>query len=518
MRFPVLGLRASVIAQLTILIIAAMLLCDVVMVRFAERDLLKARILAGRLVARSLEAMLLGAGGELKEMGKSNESEWSRIAEDLLRVAGFSSVIIIDRNGRTLFDTGEQSREERQKAFSSSVRTLQEGKEKLEFIGRTWGVLWPGAERIRLNVPLPSRGGKVEGVLGLTASLLPMYRDLRDSQKMLIFYILLDTLVLALAGMALLSRTVVRPIRKLLKMTEEYTEGDFLVPLERGSGSEIRRLSRSLGSMLHRLEENKRELKDHIVSLELANKELRGAQNEIIRSEKLASVGRLAAGVAHEIGNPIGIILGYLDMIARPDIKEEERADFIKRVESEITRINRIIRTLLDFSRATDETPENVCIHDVLQGTVEVLHPQPLMEGIETVFDLKAREDCVLADPGRLRQVFLNILMNAVDALSAERDLSGSKEDRIIHIRTRSVNDRIRVEISDNGPGIPGDELTKVFDPFYTTKEPGKGTGLGLAVSYQIVEDLGGGLSIRSSKGEETTVTIDLPLQAPGEA
>jgi signal transduction histidine kinase len=517
MRLSALGLRASVIAQLSILIVVAMLLCDVVMIRFAERDLLQAKLRSGRLIAHSLEGRLLNVNGGLIDLNEKRKVDFGRVARDLIKTAGFSSAVVIGRNGRTLIAAGEQTPEKMEKSLTSSIRTLQEGKEEAEFLGRSWVVIWPGPERMRLNIPAPSHGKRAEIVISLTAPLIPMYKDLRGSQKMLLFYILLDTIVLALAGMALLSRTVVRPIRKLLKMTEEYTEGDFLVPLERGSGSEIRRLSRSLSNMIHRLDENKKELKDHIVSLELANKELRDAQNEIIRSEKLASVGRLAAGVAHEIGNPIGIVLGYLEMMGRPDIGEEERADFITRVGSEITRINRIIRTLLDFSRSSEETPVNVCIHDLLMDTLEMLQPQPKMEGITTDLVLDARDDCVFADPGRLRQVFLNILMNSVDALAADEPNSGRKKAPFIQVKTRSFDGRIEIQITDNGPGIAGDGLSKVFDPFYTTKEPGKGTGLGLSVSYQIVEGLGGSLTIDSKKGEETAVTIELPLHTPEE-
>ena len=301
--------------------------------------------------------------------------------------------------------------------------------------------------------------------------------------------------------------------RDLLKMTEAYTEGDFLVSLEEGSGSEIRQLSRSLSHMIRRLEENKAAMREHITSLEQANEELRKAQNEILRSEKLASVGRLAAGLAHEIGNPIGIILGYLELMGRSDLAESERADYIGRVESEIARIHRIIRTLLDFSRASEEERKQVSVHGLIRDTLEMLEPQAIMEGVRTVVELEAAQDAVFADPGRIRQVFLNILMNAVDVLAERPAPTEGDEDRCIWIRTRSVEDRIEIRIADNGFGIAHEDLPQVFDPFYTTKDPGKGTGLGLSVSHRIVEDLGGSIRIRSTPGEGTTVIIELPLE-----
>lgn len=505
MRLPSLGLRAGIIAQLSFLILIAMLLCDVVMIKFAERDLLKARVDAGRLLAASLRG-LHGESGAIP----------AEKAGPLLEAAGFSSAFMVDRDGKVLAEAGSITDGDRRRAVLGAMDSLRTGAEGAAFTGRAWAVIRPGPEVLRLSFPAANTGRDKRSVIVLNTSLVPMYKELRKSQRMILIYIILDTAVLALAGTLLLSRNVVRPIRRLLRMTEEYTEGDFRVPLERDSGSEIRMLSRSLGNMLNRLDRNKQELKDHIDSLERANEELREAQNSILRSEKLASVGRLAAGVAHEIGNPISIILGYLEMLARPDISDAERADFLGRVESEILRINRIIRTLLDFSRSSEERPGTVSVHALLADTVEVLEVQPLMEGLKIHMKCEGREDCVCADEGRLRQVFLNILMNAVDGVTGDQGRD-RKQDATIQIWTGSRDGEIEVRITDNGRGISRENLPKVFDPFYTTKDPGKGTGLGLSVSHRIIEDMGGSLCIESRPGRETTVIVRLPLIKSGE-
>jgi len=502
---PSFSLRASVIAQLSLLIVAAMLLCDVVMIRFAERDLIRAKVTAGRMLSRALEGRAGGSGGRLG---------LEEAARELLEEGGFDAVTVVGRRGGVIAETGVHPEPEARSRRVSAAQSARTGREQVEFLGRTWAVIWFGPESIRVSVPARI-GGRTAAGVSVRGSLVPLYEDLRASQRVVLLYILLDTVILAMAGMVLLSRIVVRPIRKLLKMTEEYTGGDFLVPLESTSGSEIRQLSRSLSHMVQRLDENKETLKEHIASLEQANEELRKAQNEIIRSEKLASVGRLAAGIAHEIGNPTGVILGYLELARRGDISEEERRDFLERAEVEVTRISRIIRTLLDFSRASENRPERVSVHALIGDTLEMLAPQKIMQGVRVAPALHARRDAVFTDAGRLQQVFLNVLMNAGDALHEEG--AGGGEEGLIRIETASEEGWIEVRISDNGPGIPPGELSRIFDPFYTTKEPGKGTGLGLSVSHRIVEDLEGSIRVASETDRGTRVIIRLPLQPAGE-
>jgi signal transduction histidine kinase len=166
-------------------------------------------------------------------------------------------------------------------------------------------------------------------------------------QKIVLFYILLNTLFLALFGFYLIYRSTIRPINRLVKRAEEFKEGDTFFLTSSAEQNEFGKLSSSLNVMLRRLEDNKAELKTSISSLEKANLELQQAQEEIIRSEKLASVGRLASGVAHEIGNPIGIVLGYLGLLKGSDLNDEEMQDFINRIEKEINRIKYLFIKLL---------------------------------------------------------------------------------------------------------------------------------------------------------------------------
>jgi two-component system NtrC family sensor kinase len=340
-------------------------------------------------------------------------------------------------------------------------------------------------------------------------------------QKIVFFYILLNTLCLALFGFYFIYRNIIRPINRLVKRSEEFKEGEAFFLTSDTEQNEFTKLSRSINVMLRRLEDNKAELKTGIRSLEKANLELQQAQEEIIRSEKLASVGRLASGVAHEIGNPIGIVLGYLGLLKGSDLNDEERRDFINRIEKEIGRINRTIRNLLDFSRPSKGEMRVVSVHKIIGDMVDILKPQPMVSDSEIFLDKGAKKDTVLADPDKLKQVFLNLSMNATDAMGANQAKNESQKNTL-SIQTsfspemkadkRVHKSKIHIEFIDNGTGIPAEDLTRIFDPFYTTKEPGKGTGLGLSVSLRIVEDIGGDIKVKSEPGKGTKIIVTLPI------
>ncbi len=505
------SLRTGILAELTFLIAAAMLLINVVMVKFAEKDLIEARIQTAHFFVRAVEKqtwLSIPKGGGLRAAGSN--VPFNRSVEALKADGGFSDILLVDAKGKPVIVSGAYRRSKGD-ALASALETVRMKTVSTSFRGRTWGTLWFEHKEFHLSSPLFYEG-RVVGGLHLRTSLVPVYRDLRKSQKIIFMYILLDTLVLVVVGFYLLSRIVVKPINRLLKMTSEYTEGELMPALEESSSNEIGELSRSLNNMIRRLEQNKIEMKSHVQSLEKANRELQQAQNEIIRSEKFASVGRLGAGIAHEIGNPIGIVLGYIELLGKDNVTEEERRDFLERIEDEVTRINGIIRQLLDYSRPSEGVREEVGVHEIIRKTLNILEPQPMMEDIQIDIDIHAPRDIVYADPSLLQQVFMNIVMNAADALAEAGGRNGRAEMKSLSIRSRNVDEKIEVIFEDSGPGVPEKDLDRIFDPFYTTKEPGQGTGLGLSVSYRIVEDIGGTLRAESSPLRGTIFIVGLPL------
>ena len=270
--------------------------------------------------------------------------------------------------------------------------------------------------------------------------------------------------------------------------------------------------------MLERISEDKHKLLSTVQSLEKANVDLKQAQKEIIRAEKLASVGRLSAGIAHEIGNPIGIVIGYLELLKQADLPEGERQEYIRRTEEEISRINTIIRQLLNLSRPSKEGHGVIHLHEIIHDIANVIQFQPLMANIRIELSLDAENDEVFADSNQIRQVFLNLMLNAADAIAANQCAGKGMVAVRTGIETPAENTSgetqsiLRIEVSDNGSGISRENLGNVFDPFFTTKETGKGTGLGLSVSFMILESFGGSIAAESREGKGTTMTIHLPL------
>ena len=230
-------------------------------------------------------------------------------------------------------------------------------------------------------------------------------------------------------------------------------------------------------------------------------------QQELIQQEKMAAIGMLAGGVAHEINNPLGGIIAFAQLIKR-DL-EEENVLFgdIQEIESAALRCKKIVQDLLDFSRISSGTKK--CFLDV-NPLIEKVIPFIKMEIKSLNIDLETSFQHVLpkvyGDSNRLEQVFLNLLTNACQSMKKGGVLKiGTYVDRLDHEET------VCIEITDTGCGIPKDEITKVFDPFYTTKRPGEGTGLGLSVSYKIIRDHGGKIKLRSQPKKGSVFTIYLP-------
>ncbi len=396
-------------------------------------------------------------------------------------------------------------------------QTLKTGLATTQKVGKTVGLLFLQHKSVILTYPIKAEGITIAAG-GLESSLTVIYQDFRRIQKIALIFVVINSFFFALFGNRQLTRIYFRPLKRLAKRAETYQDEEPLFFAVRKEDNEFSVLSSSLNKMLDRISDDKRVLRETIGSLKATNIELKKAQNDVIRAEKLATVGRLTAGIAHEIGNPIGIVLGYLDLLKETDLTPEEQNDFIARSDKEITRINHIIRQLLDMSRSAVGESKRMSVLQQLQDLISVLSYQPAADAIVFETHLNATDDIVFADPDRLRQVFLNILLNAVDTVGAE-----TCDESKIKIITEYAKDEgdisddhspgfIKVTIQDSGPGIQSSHLPHVFDPFFTTKPPGKGTGLGLSVSFMIVEKLGGHIAVSNSEKMGAAFQVTLPL------
>ena len=258
-----------------------------------------------------------------------------------------------------------------------------------------------------------------------------------------------------------------------------------------------------------------KEIEKYIHSLEESNVRLKRAQGEVIRSEKLSSVGRLAAGVAHEIGNPIGIILGYIEILRNNGNTHNENTDALSRLENEVMRIDTIIRKLLTFSRPTTVAPHPIPVNGVIKEATSFIVHQKAFRSIQVALHLTEHLPFVMADEGQLQQVMLNLFLNAMDAMPHGGELSITTGPAYTARSTSPETDTsatgVSITVTDTGTGIHANEMNKIFDPFYTTKGPGKGTGLGLSVCLSIIESFGGTLSVDRTTAQGTTFVIVLP-------
>jgi len=235
----------------------------------------------------------------------------------------------------------------------------------------------------------------------------------------------------------------------------------------------------------------------------------------VVQSSKMAALGKLAAGIAHEINNPLAIIgekAGWMkDLMEKEDIRSSENfgefADCIKKIERQVDRSRTITHRLLRFGRRLEPTEEVVDINRILAETITFLENEAMYRDIKVTTEYDDRLPQMITDSAQLQQVFLNIINNAIDAVG---------KGGAIGIKTsqNSGNGRnVVIEIADNGPGIPKEILGRIFDPFFTTKNSQEGTGLGLSISYSIMEKLGGRISVASEENEGTTFTITLPIK-----
>jgi PAS domain S-box-containing protein len=238
-------------------------------------------------------------------------------------------------------------------------------------------------------------------------------------------------------------------------------------------------------------------------------KELEKTRIQLLQAEKMGSLGKLAAGVAHQLNNPLGGITLFTRLILEEYNLEDGAREDLARVLKDAERCRDTVKELLEFSRQTNYMMKPCDINQVVTRTLFLLGDQSLFQNIEIQKDLSPALPLVQADVQQLNHLFMNIILNAADAMAAKGTLS-------VKSYPSPDNHRVHIEISDTGPGITEDILPNIFEPFFTTKEEGKGTGLGLSLAYNIVENHGGSIEAASKPGEGTTFTIELPIDGKG--
>jgi len=350
------------------------------------------------------------------------------------------------------------------------------------------------------------------GRAGLLISLAGEKARLKRSREMFMAYFAIDFVLLLGIGAFILSRIVVKPINQLLSATEKITGGHYGHQVRISGSSEMSQLAESFNAMSEKLQLKDRQVTSQLSALEKANIELNQAREETLRSEKMASVGLLAAGMAHEIGTPLASIMGYAEMLTGEQSENQLYSEYAQRITQDCARIDRIVRGLLDYSRPRPANIEPVDIRQLVLNTIELLTQQGAFKNIEVTPLFNGPLKDAKVDPHQLQQVLINLMLNSRDAMpeGGKLNLCASMDESVC--LSDFSNGCMRIDVLDNGSGIPVENISKLFDPFFTTKPPGKGTGLGLAIVSRIIDEIGGRIKVQSKQGTGTCFTIWLPV------
>lgn len=365
--------------------------------------------------------------------------------------------------------------------------------------------------------------------------------------------VLADLAILILFLRSLLLRSVFGPLERIGEHAERIAGGAYDPHIPPEEGEELDRLIRGLNTMAEKFVSDQRKLSDNVRSLDRTNQELVETTEELVRAARMASVGALASGVAHEVGNPLGALMGCLDVLRR---RIETGGDLEAPLESaleEAHRIDRIVRSILDFARPgeADARHDAVSVPEVLDRSLSLLEGRGAVAGVTITSTVDPGSHLVRARAQHLEQVLLNLLMNALWAVKDVPDPVirvgvSSEQAQERSVRTRRSDDppgvdyshrrriplllgqgtardamemadgarEVVLRVEDNGPGIPPDRLPYLFDPFFTMKEPGEGTGMGLTITARIVQELGGTVDAENQDGGGARFTVRLPEAA----
>lgn len=314
--------------------------------------------------------------------------------------------------------------------------------------------------------------------------------------------LLLSFMLAGAVAYVLAYKLIVRPVRQavgVMRRLENASSEQF--------GSDISSLSAVVSGLEKALKESNRKAERLSYELRRMREDLKGAQATLIRTEKLACVGQLAAGIAHEIGNPIGIILGLSELLSNGTVEGEEARRFAMQISESATRVHGIIKDLLQFARPSKDEHATANVRDVIGATLQLLRPQKRFKQVEVLLDMEGGPLFAEIRASQLQQVLVNLLLNAADAMKGRGKVT---------VRAYRQDRAIFIEVEDEGPGIPAEERERIFDPFYTTKAPGEGTGLGLPISAQIVQVYGGEITVKDARSGRGACFV-VRLWQPGE-
>lgn len=365
----------------------------------------------------------------------------------------------------------------------------------------------------------------VLGILDVAMTLEPAQERLAQSTRRAILLSIAAVLLITIVTVLIISRSIRQPIKRMVEATRRVMQGssenDVEVP--RGAAPEIRILATAVDEMVHSLNSSQSELEEWAAQLENSVSEkaqqLKEAQFQVVHAEKLASVGQVAAGIAHELNSPLMAINTFAHLVRQRVPDDEQAQDDLRMIEKESNRCAVIVRQLLDYSRKHEEGAETeLCtIEAAINGALKLLKVEIRNDHVELDIGIPDDLPPVEANPIQLMQIFVNLMINAIHAmpeggsLMVEADVV-ARDAVDADLPPHPSRELVRVVVEDTGTGIQPDQIGKVFDPFFTTKPVGQGSGLGLSVSLGLVRSYRGTITVESDGETGTTFTVLLPV------
>jgi len=504
-------LARKLMLSLTMIVIIVAAVSGLVNVTTEEQKLLNTMVLGADQLSKGITSATWHA------MLEDHREDAYQVMHTIARQQGIDRIRMFNRAGQAMFSTNA---EDRQQAIPRPDLSRHIS-------------IFRAADRRRLDMVTPiynerscSQAAchahpadvKVLGVLDLQLNLDGVDREVANMKLRVLLVTAVEITLISLFIIYFTRRFLARPIDKLIEGTKAISQMELDKPLNIGDSSEeLDELARSFEVMRDRLRTAVGEINQFTENLESKveerTRQLQAAQKKLLQTDRLASLGQLSASVAHEINNPISGVLNLSMLMQRmlkddgiPPARLEEFRKYLGQVTNETSRVGRIVSDLLAFSRRSKPQRSPADLSRIVRTTLSLVQHKMKLSNVSVEAALAEELPAVSCDASQIQQVVLNLLLNAAEATQ-------SKPERQVSVSTASADGGVALTVSDNGEGIPAENLARIFDPFFTTKAEGKGVGLGLAVSYGIIHAHGGEIEVKSTVGQGTSFTVFLPLE-----
>jgi len=503
-------LSQKLMLAITVIVILVAAVSAVVNVKSEERQFLNAMMLGAGQLSRGITS------ATWQFMLDDHREAAYQVMQTIAAKQGVDYIRILNRPGHVAYSTNPNAPQPVPVAFTPQVRiyTHSDGHRRLAMVTPIYNE--PSCSQAACHAHPKST--KVLGAVDMALSLEAVDAEIAAFKLRVVARAAIEVALIGLFVIFFTRRFVTQPIDKLIEGTEAVSqmELDRPIPILHDS-EELDHLARSFERMRERLRVAVAENNEFTQKLETMVEErthqLKQANQKLLQSDRLASLGQLSASVAHEINNPVSGVLNLSMLMQRmlqpdgiPPSRLEEFRRYLNQVVGETTRVGRIVTDLLSFSRRSKPHRAPDDLNRIVRATLSLVQHKLKLSNVEVETRLAEDLPALSCDHSQIQQVVLNLLLNAAEAAQPKNG------GRVV-ISTGTTQSEVVLEISDNGEGIPPENLAKIFDPFFTTKPEGKGVGLGLAVSYGIVQAHGGDIEVKSKIGEGTTFRISLPLQ-----